>query len=209
AAATGTVVPLESRRRSWRSHPTAAGLGAAASAAALITAVAVGSTLHSPKHHVGTNSGAGINPNRVEANAGNFPTQISDQTYTPTTAKDLLAGVAQAGLAQSGAAGPAGVQTPMTATAKQKVPAALQTLYSDHAALLRCAAALAGPNSSVPIAVDFGYFTDPAQRALKAPAVVILLPGPVGKIDAWIVGPNCATAADNNFYFFQRISQPS
>jgi len=88
------------------------------------------------------------------------------------------------------------------------VPAALETLYSDPQALQRCVDALSGVAGTVPVAVDFGRYTDRPAHRVNQPAIAVLLRGPVGKVDAFIVGPACATAPDNNLYLFKRVAAP-
>ena len=53
-----------------------------------------------------------------------------------------------------------------------------------------------------PLAVDFVRFTNPDKHLSNAPAVLILLPHQIGSKDlAFIVGPNCTTAPDQDIYF--------
>jgi hypothetical protein len=68
------------------------------------------------------------------------------------------------------------------------------------------AALTKGGAAAEPLAVDFAHFTDRSRHLTRAPALVVILPGPyAGSDTAWIVGPQCATAPDNNLYLFQSV----
>ena len=82
------------------------------------------------------------------------------------------------------------------------MPPQTQPLH-DRPALLACVAKLQpGVQPALPLAVDFVRFTNPDKHLSNAPAVLILLPHQIGSKDlAFIVGPNCTTAPDQDIYF--------
>ena len=196
-----TVLPFgtTSSRRGWLSRPAAAGLAATAAAVALVAAVVVGTTKHSDDDNPTVTSplaGAGSADQATTA-PDSFPITSSGRTYTSANAHELVTALARAGSGGTGSAEAA----PQTA-----LPQSLQTMHNSPEALLRCVAALtAGSTPVLPLAVDFGRYTDRTRKLRKKPAVVVVLPGPSGKADGWIVGPDCATAPDNNLYLFERV----
>jgi anti-sigma factor RsiW len=199
-----TVLPLGGRRRGWRSHPTAAGLGAAATVAALVAAVVIGKTHHSSSPSDSSQAvGAAGAQNTTRAALALPPSQASGTTYTSKnaarTVPQLLAPSESAAVAPSS-------PTPQTLAKVQSVPAALTRLYGTPAALEDCVRAVESGSAPVtPLAIDFATYAG-------TPAVLIVLPGlQTGKIDAWFVGPECGTASDAHLLQYQplRVSPAS
>lgn len=200
--ATTTIVPLDPPRAGRRSHPSAAALSAAAAAAALIAAVVLGTTLHSSGgHRSGPAQAAGVRTPSA-ARPTNYPVLARGEHYTRANAPRLVQGLVAAVSAASPAPA-AGAQTRPT------VPSALAQLYASRAQLQQCVTRLTGNAATTPLGVDFGYYSDKTVGENK-PALVILLPGlSAGNADAYIVGPDCATAPDNNLYLYQAVSASS
>jgi hypothetical protein len=211
APMSGTVLPLvepqAGRGSRWRSRPTIAGLGAAAAVVALIAAVVVGA-LHDSPPPDSASTAAGPSADDAAAPEQSFPITASGRHYNSVNAERLvtrLAGqTAQVGTEASTGAGTGAEVAPQSAAAA--VAPSLRPLYTSQQALLTCVAALsAGGNAVLPLTVDFGTFTDKARKIKNEPALVVVLPGTAGHADGWIVGPNCATAPDNNLYLFKRV----
>jgi hypothetical protein len=209
AAAGGptTVVPLHAKRRGWRAHPTAAGLGAAAAVAALVAALVVGRTSsHPASDQAGQPAGAG----GALANRSQLTLPPSATTGTRYSPKNLDRTVPQLLAPQSAAvlAAPQGATpTPATeaGTADSSIPSALSRLFSSPGALDACVRGVASTGTGpplTPLAIDFA-------RDGGAPAVLIVLPGlEDGKVDAWFVGPNCVTA-NPQVLFYKAVPAPS
>lgn len=214
APLSGTVLPLgdpaTGRRRRWRSRPTLAGLGATAAVVALVAAVAVGALHSSSEDQQPTLDAPAAGSAAGTAEQG-FPITASGRRYTAANAhrlvQQLAAGAAEASGAGSTAAGPSvAAGTKAAPASPDTVAPDLKPLYTSQQALLTCVAALtAGGNPVLPLTVDFATFSDKAKKIRRAPALVVVLPGPAGRADGWIVGPNCATAPDNNIYLFERV----
>ncbi|HEU5034661.1 MAG TPA: hypothetical protein VFT62_07895 [Mycobacteriales bacterium] len=230
--ATPTVVPLERPSGRWRRHPSAAALGAVAAAAALIAAIVVGTTTHGSGNGESASRAPGARgPAATLAQPATFPVLTRGERYTRTNAARLAQQLVSA--ATGGAAGTAaqpqataptpGAGAPLraagsssapsgsssgagAATVAPAVPAALQPLFTNRALLLQCVAALTGNRTTRPLAVDFGRYSDKKTVGVNKPALVILLPGTdPSKDEAWIVGPACATADNNDLYLYQTV----
>lgn len=187
-----TIVPLSPKRRSWRAHPTMAGLGAAATVAALVGALVVART--SSDHHNAADNGP-----RTTAGAATNQAQLvlpdATETGTNYTAGNLAATVP--GLLQPH--GPAVGQAPVSpspqvaaggAAPKTGTPsAALAGLRNSPSALEACVRSVEKPGPYVaPLALDFASFEG-------APSLLVVLPplpdAPSGTVGAWFVGPGC------------------
>jgi len=217
AAGTATVVPAQATPTPFWRRPTAAGLAAAAAVAALVAGVVVGTARHKDNH--GTPSGAAAaGALHRPAVSETFPVTTSGQEYTPLNAPTLVTGLLQpkaaavaGGTNSAGAGGtattPGPSSSPLTFSSNQRLLDALAPLESSRAAILRCVATLrAGEPLVAPIRVDFGVFTNRRIHVVNQPAMILLLPADKPTRDeAWIVGPNCATAPDNNLYFYQQV----
>lgn len=210
-SAATTVLPvageLGGRRSRWRSRPTIAGLGAAAAVTALVAAVVIGSTQSSSDNNGGdTTAAAGPTADRAAGAPRSFPLTTSGRHYTADNAQRLVRELARstttAAPAPSGAAAGGAAESQ---AAPARVPTQLETLYTSQDALLACVAALTVGHPVLPLAVDFATYTDKKQKLHNAPAIVVVLPGTPAHADGWIVGPECATAADNDFYAFMRV----
>jgi hypothetical protein len=214
APMSGTVLPLDdprTGRRRWRSRPTLAGLGAAAAVVALVAAVAVGALHSSSKDKQSTLDAPEAGGAAAGATQQGFPITASGRHYTAANAhrlvQQLAAGSTEATGAGSTAAGPSvGTGAKAAPVAPDAVSPDLKPLYTSQQALLTCVAALtAGGNPVLPLTVDFATFSDKAKKIRHVPVLVVVLPGPPGRADGWLVGPNCATAPDNNIYLFERV----
>jgi hypothetical protein len=201
-----TIVPLSSKRRGWRAHPTAAGLSAAAAVAALVAALVVGKTSSdSPSTQAGgradTSGAAGTTRTSLPLPA----TSVSGTHYTAhnldRSVSALLAPVsALAAAPETGGASPA----PQSSSAKAATspPAALSRLFTSPGALEACVRGIEGGPAVAPLAIDFATYQG-------APAVLVVLPGlEQGKVDAWFVGANC-TSTDPNLLRYRSLPDPN
>jgi hypothetical protein len=193
-----TIIPLSAKRRSWRAHPTMAGLGAAATVAALVAALVVARTSHdSTSDHNGTGTAAAGLP-------AHPPLALPQATVTGTkytaanldsTVPTLLAPQAQV-LAGAAPTSPAPETAGGGASAKASaVPASLARLYNSPTALAACVSKVEEGGPPVkPLAIDFATYQD-------KPALLIVLPplasAPGGTVGAWFVGPNCDGTFDD------------
>jgi hypothetical protein len=182
-----TIVPLAGRRRSWRAHPTMAGLGAAATVAALVGALVVA---RASSHH-DNSPGAGAPASGAAAARAPLSLPPATTTGTKYTAANLpktvpaLLSPHQAPLHAQSQASP----TPQTAAGVTKanaVPASLSRLFGSDTALEDCVRSVEAPGPYVtPLAIDFATYAG-------APSVLIVLPGlEPGTIGAWFAGPAC------------------
>lgn len=78
----------------------------------------------------------------------------------------------------------------------QPIPAALQPLARSRAKILACAAVLAGQGNAVPLAVDFGRWTNPPQFNRSPAAVFIFKGGNPSNVAVYVVGPACDGTID-------------
>lgn len=213
-----TIVPLGSRRRGWRAHPTAAGLGAAAAVAALVAALVVGRTSSHPSSTDtadGESAGTAAAPRATLALPS---TSASGTRYTVTNLTRkvgaLLAPPDVSSLSAASPANPGTAAAPQpTATsaagANTHIPASLQRLYGSPGDLAACVIGLEEQSQipiAEPLAIDFGRFRTPAG---VQPAVVIVLPGidDPGTYGAWVVGPGC-TRSDVDLLDYAAVSAP-
>jgi hypothetical protein len=102
------------------------------------------------------------------------------------------------GAAQSGkktALSPLAAATPLRAPVPQRlvtqpVPASLQSLYHSRQKLLHCAAFLGRARDAVPLAIDFGRWTNGSLH--DAPSVVFVFRDPdPSVVDVYVTGPSC------------------
>jgi hypothetical protein len=205
---TATVVPqLETYRRRRFGLPTAAATSAAAAIVLVIGAIVV-AAVHHP--HSGENAGA------AAPGAGAFSTAVPQQPkdykrtstgidYTPalllSDIPGLVATVPGFGPARTPAASsPAGITPQASGTTdgsleKQPVPKVLQPLYNSHAKLLACAARLSSIPNAVPLAIDFGRWTNGDFHS--APSIILILRDPNPEVvDVYVTGPTCSGNAE-------------
>ena len=189
-----TIVPLASKRRGWRSHPTAAGLGAAATVAALVAALIIGRTSSHPSSHE-TGAAAGTAAGAPRTTVPLPTTTVTGTHYTTAnlarTVPALLQPTQAATMSQATGAAPVQTPTPEAAGAAAPaagVPAQLTPLFVSNAALQACVRSIeAGGPLEKPLAIDFATYQG-------SPSVLIVLPGlEAGKIDAWFMGPDCGS----------------
>jgi hypothetical protein len=207
AAAGGTIVPATlGRSRVWTRHPSLAGLAAAAAVAAVVGAVAVGA-LHgsgSDGTPAGADTAGGVNHPALPQPPAVVVT--SGRVYTPVNAGHLVNGLDAAASTPSGGAG-----VRSAAPSPAAVPLALRSMFVDPAALANCVAQLTGVVGVTPVAVDYARYSDPQHRPplRNVPALVVVLRGigVAGKNAAYIVGPHCATAPDNNIYRYEEVTR--
>ena len=199
-----TIVPLSSKRRGWRAHPTAAGLGAAAAVAALVAALVVGKTSsHSPSTEAG-GSADSLGTGAARASVPLPTTSVSGNHYTAhnldRTVSALLTPVTAMAATPQGGAG--ATPQPSTAKAAASPEPALNRLFTSPAALEACVRGIEGGPAVQPLAIDFATYQG-------APAVLVVLPGlEQGKVDAWFVGANC-TASDPNLLRYRSLPDPN
>jgi hypothetical protein len=204
-----TVLPLADdlagRRWRWRSRPSLAGLGAAAAVLALIGAVIVGSTRSSTTNDDEPATTAAPGADTAGTAPENFPLTTSGRNYTTANAQQLVSRLLANPSAAPDASTADGAETQQS-QAQPNLPPVLEPLYTSQETLLTCVAALSvGGDPRLPLVVDFGTFTDKARKLHKVPALVVVLPSSDARVDGWIVGPECATAPDNNIYLVERV----
>ena len=191
-----TIVPLTPKRRSWRAHPTMAGLGAAATVAALVGALVVARTSsHHPSSSGGAGEAAGATAN--PAPLALPPSTTSGTKYTASNLASTVPGLLGPHTTMAVGTAPTspspGAVTGVAPTKSTGVPAELTRLYTSPTALQDCVRKVEEGGPLVkPLAIDFATYQD-------KPALLIVLPplssAPAGTVGAWFVGPNC----DGNF----------
>jgi hypothetical protein len=88
----------------------------------------------------------------------------------------------------------------------QPIPAALKPLAGSRTKILACAALLADRPNVVPLAVDFGRWTDPPRFNRSPAAIFIFKSGNPSNVAVYVVGPACdGNALDT----FSVVSLPS
>jgi hypothetical protein len=90
--------------------------------------------------------------------------------------------------------------------ATQPVPKVLQPLASSRAKILACAARLTTTKNAVPVAVDFGTWTDPNPPAYNdSPSAffVFKTPNP-SSLAVFVIGPTC----NGSFKLFAHVAAP-
>ncbi len=203
-----TIVPLAaSKRRGWRAHPTAAGLGAAASVAALVAALVVGRT----SSHDSSSSAGGSAETAGAAGTATSSIPLPPPSVTGTkysfhnlgrTVPALLHPSAALAVAPNTGAQPAPQASKRSTDASASPPAALSRLFTTPGALEACVRGIEGGPAAQPLAIDFATFQG-------APAVLVILPGlDQGKVDAWFVGPSC-TSTDVNLLRYRSLPAPA
>ena len=213
-----TIVPLGGRRRGWRAHPTAAGLGAAAAVAALVAALVIGRTSSHPSSNDTAASEAAGTAAAPKTTLALPTTSVSGTHYTVANLTNkvgaLLAPPAVSSLSAASPPNPGSAAAPQpTASApdaaKTRIPAELQRLYGSPGDLAACVIGLEEQSQipiAEPLAIDFGKFRTPAG---VQPAVVIVLPGldDPGTYGAWVVGGGC-TRSEVDLLNYAAVSAP-
>ena len=206
-----TIVPLAAKRRSWRAHPTMAGLGAAATVAALVGALVVA---RASSHHPNSTGGAGETAGAAapRSQLALPPATTSGTKYTAanlgSTVPQLLGPRTALGI-QTAPTKPSTGSAPNGTSAKSPaVPASLTRLYTSSSALESCVLKVEEGGPVVqPLAIDFATYQG-------KPALLIVLPplpsAPPGTVGAWFVGPNCDGSFDDlQTYLAVPTSAPS
>jgi hypothetical protein len=166
----GGILVAHARSGNGSSGEEAAGTGVIPQAAASVPA--------QPKNYVRSSTGLNYSP----ANLG---------TYVP----GLVAGAEgpDFGAATTNApsqAVPSNTPGPNALDARP-VPAALKPLFDSRKKLLHCAASLSGIPNAVPIAVDFGTWTNAQYKA--APSAIFVLRDPESdRVDVYVTDPTCS-----------------
>lgn len=196
-----TIVPLSSRRRGWRAHPTAAGLGAAAAIAALVSALVIGRTSSGPSSNAGDHGDAAGAASAARTAPIPLPTTtVSGTHYTSRNLAQSVSALLQPAtpLAATAAGSTA---APQASSATPSPEPALTRLFTSPAALQACVRGIEGGPAVTPLAIDFATYQG-------APAVLIVLPGlEAGNVDAWFVGANC-TSSDPNLLRYRSLPAP-
>lgn len=205
ALPTTTIVPLSSKRRGWRAHPTAAGLGAAAAVAALVAALVIGKTTsNSPSTDAAGGAGAAAGAGTTRTTVALPTTSVSGTRYTARNLDRAVTALLQPATALAAApqAGTSPTPQPSSEKAAPSPNPALSRLFTSPAALQACVQGIEGGPAVQPLAIDFATYQG-------APAVLIVLPGlEQGKVDAWFVGANCA-ASDPNLLRYRSLPDPN
>jgi hypothetical protein len=87
---------------------------------------------------------------------------------------------------------------------QQPVPKPLQQLANSRAMILNCAAVLTGSHNAVPLAVDFGRWTNPPLRRVPSAIFVFKNPDPA-MVSVYVTSPACD---DGTFYTFRVVPLP-
>jgi hypothetical protein len=143
-------------------------------------------------------AGTGAPGTGSSAASGGSAAGSADST-AGTTPQSQHHAAAQKGRGSKGVAHPpiaaaiAPPRTPLTKTAP--VPTQLTHLFSDQTALLQCAATATDTTGAVPLAVDFGRWTNPtATPPIKnVPAVIFVFADASDSTvaDVWVVAASC------------------
>jgi hypothetical protein len=89
--------------------------------------------------------------------------------------------------------------------ASQPIPKILQPLASSRAKILKCAATLTGTKNAVPLAVDFGTWSDPSHGYNRSPsAIFVFKAANPAKVAVWVIPPTC----DGSFEVFANVEAP-
>jgi hypothetical protein len=99
---------------------------------------------------------------------------------------------------------PANTTHPLAALNQQPVPKPLQQLANSRAAILNCAAVLTGSHNAVPLAVDFGRWSNPPLRRVPSAVFVFKNPNPAD-VSVYVTSPSCD---DGTFYTFRVVPLP-
>lgn len=200
-----TIVPLAGKRRSrWRAHPTMAGLGAAATVAALVAALVVAraESHHSTANGPGTATAAGA-ASRTTLTLP--PASVTGTKYTAHNLGQTVPALLNPQPAPKLAPASPGPQTAAgaTTTSAGAVPASLSRLFESSSALDACVRSVETGGALVrPLAIDFATYEG-------APSLLIVLPGlDAGTIDAWFVGPGC-DATNENLVTYKSVATAS
>jgi hypothetical protein len=210
------------------SNNSGAGLAQSAAAPSGVTA-ATGSA--QPKNFVQTSTGQDYTPaslistvpGLIASTTENSPT-VPNPAAPPTPASSDSAAAGGAGTSSGTAGSAAGGTTtagakhsatksgkrttsaPLAAAAPetlvaQPVPQSLQPLYHSRQKLLRCAAFLSGVPDAVPLAIDFGRWTNGTFHNAPS-AIFIFRDTDPSVVDVYVTGPKCD---DNSLRTFVKV----
>jgi hypothetical protein len=203
-AVTRSVIPL---REPQRSSPRGLRWLQAAAVVVLILAggaVAVSALRGSDNADVATSSGsaAGKSDQRAAAD-GSYPVTASGRHWTKTSVEAevprLLAGTLSPTLPPSSFSTEG--DTGGSATAPRELAGVPAARLAGGPALADCVTELAG-GPATPLAVDLATFDG-------QPAAVVLLPGigGPGRVDVWVVPPDCAQG-NGQFLYYANVPRP-
>lgn len=207
AAAGTTTLPsnVTSLPRRRFGHPTLAASAAAAVVVLAIGAIIVGHAMNGTSSESGGSAGATAAGPRTPAQPKNYVKTSTGLTYTPSRlladVPGLVSGVSGTAVAAGRLATPESIPQPSAtdhstptgvgALAHQAVPAALGPLYNSRTRLLQCAAYLSGIPHAVPLAVDFGRWTNGPYHA--SPSAIFVFRDPNSNVvDVYVTGPTCS-----------------
>lgn len=205
-AVTRSVIPL---REPQRSSPRGLRWLQAAAVVVLILAggaVAVSALRGADNDNGGTASsaaGAGTADKRVPGAAGSYPVTASGRHWTKQSVTagvpQLLAGTLSPALPPSSFA--AQDDTSGSASAPRELAGVPAARLAGGPALADCVTELAG-GPATPLAVDLATFDG-------QPAAVVLLPGigGPGRVDVWVVPPDCAQGK-GQFLYYANVARP-
>lgn len=207
---TATVVPqLETYRRRRFGLPTAAASSAAAAIVLVVGAIVV-AAVHHP--HSGGSPGLAGAPargalsNAVAQQPKDYKRTSTGIDYTPALLladiPGLVATIPEFAPESAPAAGTPTASAPPLVTPqtsgtleKQPVPKVLRPLFNSHAKLLACAARLSSIPNAVPLAIDFGRWTNGDFHS--APSIILILRDPNPEVvDVYVTGPTCSGNAE-------------
>lgn len=199
---TATVVPNIAAMRQRRfGRPTMAASAAAAAIVLAFGAIVVAhlmgtTTAHSTEDAGSAAGGAALAPAAiVPPQPQNYVQTSTGLNYTPSRlisdVPGLIPGNRFPAATTSGTFGaPQAQPSGAESLTKQPVPASLRPLYNSRAKLLRCAAYLSQIPNAVPLAVDFGRWTNATYQ--KAPSVILIMRDSDPRVvDVYVTGPTC------------------
>jgi hypothetical protein len=201
---TNVVPSLDAHRAKRFGRPTMAASAAAAAIVLLVGAIVVAHALG------GSNNGAssaeeagpasGIAPSATVAplQPKNYLRTSTGLNYTPANLLTNIPGlVAKApggdfhGPATPGPSASVSTNGTQRVLINQPVPASLKPLYDSRTKLLSCARYVSGIPNAVPIAVDFGRWTNGQYTA--APSVIFVFRDPEpDRVDVIVTDPTCS-----------------
>lgn len=212
----GTVIPARARRgRRWAT-PSRAGIAAGIIVIAAVAAVVVGHTRSSNPPAQSASSSRGsvtLNPSANPLPVSALVPTATGRSYTPASLAAAAPGLVVSARAAQSSSASGSATGPQAATGSGRalhpsaasLPASLRTLYTSRSRLRSCAAALADNSGSVPVAVDFGHWTN--QQFHAAPSVFFVFRTPTGEGELFVTGPTCS-GVDQVRYFRADVALP-
>jgi hypothetical protein len=197
---TSVVPSLDAHRAKRFGRPTMAASAAAAAIVLLVGAIVVAHGLGANNHKSTEEAGAGTSAvapstTNVPAQPKNYVRTSTGLNYTPanllTNIPGLVARAPSDGPAASLPSSTAATNSTSHALIDRPVPASLKPLYDSRTKLLNCARYVSGTPNAVPIAVDFGRWTNDQYTA--APSVIFVFRDPEpDRVDVIVTDPTCS-----------------